>query len=197
MNILSDANDNNLLRIKGIGSALASKLEQAGIHTICDLLFHLPLRYEDRTTIVPIRSLKNGTSGVTEGVITHCRIQFGKKRSLVCQLQDDSGSLQLRFFHFNKAQQQSLSKGTELRVFGTVSLAQGGLCMIHPEYESVLVSDGIVADSNNNALTPVYPSVNGLHQQRWRKWIRDAFEKISPEALPNLISSEFFQRSQL
>ena len=92
----------HITRIKGIGPAIAEKLQRLGIFSALDLLFHLPLRYEDRTHVQTIQELRNGQSAVIEGEITSNSVQFGKRRSLVCRLKDSSGVIDLRFFYFSR-----------------------------------------------------------------------------------------------
>jgi ATP-dependent DNA helicase RecG len=110
-----------LSQLKGIGPAIASKLNAIGIESAMDLLFHLPLRYQDRTRIQPIGSLQNGVSAVIEAEIRACDIVFGKRRSLLCKIQDGTGVITLRFFHFSAAQKQRLVTGQTLRCYGEVT----------------------------------------------------------------------------
>lgn len=193
---LNTNSDNKLTRIAGIGPAIAQKLQQAGIEQISDFLFLLPLRYQDRTRIIPIRSLQNGTHALVQGHVVSTNIQYGKRRSLACQLKDDSGVIQLRFFHFSKAQQANMAVGTELRCFGEVSLGPRGLTMIHPEIDYEF-ADSIDTNETDQSLTPVYPTLAGVHQARLRKWMRQAFDLVKPEQLSNLVDAKFQQRAQL
>ena len=149
--------------LKGVGPAVAEKLKRLEIYTIQDVIFHLPLRYEDRTTIVPIGALQPGQTALIEGVIEHSAVKFGGRsgRSLLCHLADGSGGITLRFFHFNQSQQQTLSKGKRLRCFGEVRFAGNRLEISHPEYQSV--KEGVTTDTSET-LTPVYPKTEGVHQ---------------------------------
>ncbi len=104
--------------LKGVGPKLREKLKKLGLHSVQDLLFHLPLRYQDRTRICPIGALRPGNDVVIEGEVLAADITFGRRRSLVCRLRDGTGTTTLRFFHFNAAQKQQLSKGARLRCFG-------------------------------------------------------------------------------
>ena len=99
---------------------MAEKLALLGIERVQDLLFHLPLRYQDRTRISPIAALQEGADVVTEGEIRLADIVYGRRRSLVCRLQDGTGTLTLRFFHFSAAQKNCLVPGARLRCFGEV-----------------------------------------------------------------------------
>jgi len=97
--------------LKGVGAALAEKLAKVGLETLQDLLFHLPLRYQDRTRIVPIGALRPGQDAVVEGTVTGADIVMGRRRSLLVRLHDGSGSLSLRFYHFSQAQKEALKRG--------------------------------------------------------------------------------------
>ena len=105
--------DNDLAEIainqlRGVGPQFAKRLHKLGLYNIQDLLFHLPLRYVDRTKVTPIGSLQPLTEVVLEGQIKAVDIVYGRRRSLVCKLQDNSGTTVLRFFHFGRAQQERL-----------------------------------------------------------------------------------------
>ena len=102
----------------GIGAALAEKLARVGLETLQDLLFHLPLRYQDRTRVVPIGSLRPGQDAVIEGIVAGADIVMGRRRSLLVRLQDGSGTLSLRFYHFSNAQKEAMKRGTQLRCYG-------------------------------------------------------------------------------
>lgn len=84
--------------LKGVGEALALKLGRLGIERVSDLLFHLPLRYQDRTRLTPIGLLRAGQEAVIEGEVTACDVVKGRRRSLLVRLRDASGILSLRFF---------------------------------------------------------------------------------------------------
>lgn len=136
-----------------------------GIHNVQDLLFHLPLRYEDRTRITSIGSVRAGETVQLQGEVVSCDIQFGRRRSLKCTLSDPSGFISLRFFHFSNAQKNSLAPGTQIRCYGEVKRGRAGFELFHPEYKLVRESENLpVADS----LTPVYPATEGLQQTRLR-----------------------------
>ncbi|NNG14699.1 MAG: ATP-dependent DNA helicase RecG, partial [Gammaproteobacteria bacterium] len=100
---------------KGVGPKVAEKLARLGLHTVQDILFHLPLRYEDRTRVVPIGSLRPGESAVVQGEVLLTEIKFGRRRSLLSRISDGTGSLTIRLFHFNAAQKASLERGATIR----------------------------------------------------------------------------------
>ena len=95
--------------LKGVGAAMLIKLERLGIHNLQDLLFHLPIRYQDRTQVRAIAGLRIGDEALIEAQVSVCEIKFGKKKTLLCRVSDGTGSITLRFFHFSAAQKNHLS----------------------------------------------------------------------------------------
>ena len=161
-------------RLKGVGPALEKKLAAIGILTLQDLLFHLPLRYEDRTRVTLTARAQLGEYQQFEGEVTSCEIQFGKRRSLRCSLRDSSGSITLRFFHFSAAQKDSLAVGTALRVYGEVKRGRSSFEIFHPEYKPLSQVSAEVPDT----LTPIYPTTEGLLQPRLRSIIAQAVDLV-------------------
>ena len=151
--------------LKGVGAAMLNKLQRLGIYNLQDLLFHLPMRYQDRTSVKEIGSLQIGDEVVIEAEVINCEIKFSKKRTMLCRLQDGSGSITLRFFHFSAAQKNNLKVGKLLRCFGEVRPGPHGLEMVHPEYKGI---DCGLNTAIEECLTPVYPMTEGLQQNRVR-----------------------------
>ena len=170
----------DLLDLRGVGPRLEAALGQLGIHSVQDLLFHLPMRYEDRTRIHPIGSLYPGARAQVEGEIEHAAIVRGRRPMLVASLFDGTGRLTLRFFHFRAAQKKQFSKGTRVRCYGEVRAGFRGLEMIHPSYKRILSeADEAVSDR----LTPVYPTTEGLGQASWLALTEQALERMQSGAL--------------
>lgn len=151
--------------LKGVGEALAGKLSKLGVETVQDLLFLLPLRYEDRTQIAPIGSLRAGDRAVIEGEIQLAELVFRKRRQLLVRITDGSGFLTLRFFYFTAQQQAQLVRGVRLRCYGESRRGSIGLEIVHPEYRR---ADGPDAQRTEDSLTPVYPATEGVQQGRLR-----------------------------
>ena len=171
-------------RLRGVGPAMAEKLAAAGIEQVQDLLFHLPLRYQDRTRITPIGALQPGSDVVVEGEIRLADVTFGRRRSLLCKIQDATGTLSLRFFHFSAAQKRNLEAGLTIRCFGEVRRGASGLEMYHPEYRLV---DAARPTPVEEALTPVYPTTAGITQASWRKLCQQALELMAGSSLQELL----------
>lgn len=152
--------------LKGIGPALAARLNKLGIATLQDVLFHLPLRYEDRTRVTPIGAAREGEQVVLEGEVIACDISHGRRRSLLAWLEDGTGRIALRFFHFSRAQQNNLAHAGRIRCFGEVRRGAAGLEMYHPEYARVSEATPLP-----DHLTPVYPTTEGVSQQKIRDMV--------------------------
>ncbi len=169
--------------LKGVGEKMAEKLTKLAIIRVADLLFHLPLRYQDRTRIYPISSLRVGQEVLVEGEIDTTEVVMRSRRMLLCQVNDGSGVITLRFFHFSHAQKQSLSPGSLLRCFGEIRQSGFRLEMVHPEYKLLNPAHPTPVE---NTLTATYPSTEGLQQRSLLKLIGIALEQVHelPELLP-------------
>lgn len=156
----------SLESLRGVGPKLAEKLRSYGITSVEDLLFHLPLRYQDRTRVTPLGALQDGAEVVIEGEIALVSVTGGgRRRSLLVKLQDGTGLATLRFFHFSQAQKNALQTGDSLRCFGTVRRRPGQQPeLIHPEYRRAAWDS-----ADEDTLTPIYPGTEGISQSQWRK----------------------------
>ena len=170
--------------LRGVGPALAESLARLDLHTVQDVLFHLPLRYEDRTRVVPIGTVRNGERAVIEGEIQLAEIAFRRRRTLLVRLADGTGSVTLRFFHFSGAQQAQLVRGQRLRCFGEFRMGPAGLEIVHPEYRR---ASPVGEDAQPDCLTPIYPATEGVQQGRLRVLTDLALALLSQGALRDLV----------
>jgi len=161
-----------------------------------DVLFHLPARYQDRTSVTPIGSLRPGDQAVIEAEVELADIRFGRRRSLLVRLADGTGSITLRFFHFSGAQKSALVRGVRLRCYGEVRRGPSSLEMIHPEYQRLEGSDDAGLEES---LTPIYPTTEGMHQLTWRGMTVKALAMLeqSPDGLPEWLPSELLSQMKL
>ncbi len=184
-----DIESQPITALKGVGPKLALKLERLGLATVQDALFHLPIRYQDRTRVMPMGGLQPGQSAVVRGNVEVADVAYRGRRNLICRISDGTGFLTLRFFHFSMAQKDNLRRGRVLSCYGEVRAGRDGLEMIHPEYQFVDDSDNTV----ESHLTPVYPTTDGLHQLSIRKLVLQAVDRFLPhieECLPEPLLSE-------
>ena len=179
----------DLIDLKGVGPALVSKLKKLNIHSQYDLLFLLPIRYEDKTSLIQISDLVPGEKVLIQGEIILTTIVYRGRRMLISQLSDDTGIITLRFFHFSKQQAKGLAKNTIVRCFGQTRKTTSGLEMIHPEYQII---DPENPKPLETGLTPIYPSTEGLQQGRLRKIIRAALN-LQRDSIPELLPRSIIQ----
>ena len=184
----------SIVHLHGVGKQIAKHLARLGIYSIHDLLFHLPLRYQDRTLIQSIRQLRVGEEAVVEGVIQHCDFPKRGRTKLMCELADETGRVHLRFFHVLTYQSTQLKPGTRLRCYSEVRVGPLGLEMVHPDFQVVRENHPIPVDAH---LTPIYPATEGVSQYTLRKltqaaltWMETtaAFSELLPEALLQSLS---------
>ena len=157
--------------LTGVGAQTKSRLEKLGIRVIQDLIFHLPLRYEDRTRVYPIASLSAGMTALICGRVEFVDILSKGRKSLVCRVTDDTGLITLKFFHFSANQHNMLKPGTLISCFAEVRYGFGGLEMVHPDYQIISNPDAEITEAR---LTPVYPLTEGLSQGTIRKAVKHA-----------------------
>ncbi len=167
--------------LSGIGPVLAAKLAQCGIHTLGDLLFHLPYRYQDRTRITSIGDVRPKDWAVIAGTVCKAEIKLAKKRMLECYVQDKTGIIKLRFFYFNSGQVKAFQDSPLIRAFGEVREFKNQLEMIHPQYQVLKTEAEYQVEEY---LTPIYPSTQGLSQTRLRQVIQFALKRLEQEKVP-------------
>ncbi|WP_202983568.1 ATP-dependent DNA helicase RecG [Ferrimonas lipolytica] len=170
--------------LKGVGDKLAEKLARIGVRTVQDLLFHLPMRYEDRTQLWPVASVLPGQHATVEGEVADAHVSYGRKRMLSVTLVENSGTVVLRFFNFAAAQKDGFKVGTRVRAFGEIRAGMKGAEIIHPEYHILGERTHPLLE---DALTPIYPSTEGLKQAGLRKLTTEALLLLKHHNLPELL----------
>ncbi len=181
--------------LRGVGPSLTDKLARLHITSIRDLLFHLPIRYQDRTRRTAIGSLVPRTEVVIEGSVELAQVLFGRRRSLVVRLSDGTGAIILRFFYFNRSQQIRFAKDRHFRCYGEVRRGAQSLEMVHPECQLVDPDSPLPL---SDRLTPIYPLTEGLQQARLRKIIDQCvplLQTTSENGIPDFIPQRI--RTQL
>jgi ATP-dependent DNA helicase RecG len=168
----------------------ADKLAKLGLTSDINLVLHLPMRYEDETSLTPIAHLLPGGIAQTEGVVFDNEIAYRPRRQLLVKLRDEDGDeLVLRFLNFYGSQVKQMAIGARLRVRGDVRGGFFGMEMVHPAVR--------VVDDNTplpQALTPVYPSTAGVSQAYLRKAIDNALSRtVLPELLPEPVAKTYLE----
>ncbi|WP_434939727.1 ATP-dependent DNA helicase RecG [Shewanella sp. HL-SH8] len=173
-----------ITELKGVAKKMAERLHKLGIKTVQDVLFHLPLRYEDRTQIYPISALSFGGYGTIEAEVQSTQIIQGRRRMLICNVRDDTGPMTLRFFNFSMAQRNGMQQGAMIRAYGEIRRGNHHAEIVHPEYKIIQPGD----ESNlSETLTPIYPTTEGLKQASWIKLTDQALLMLNQGGLQELI----------
>lgn len=166
--------------------AVRERLARLGVFRLEDIVLHLPLRYEDETTLTAISDAPSGANAQIDVVVAETEVKFRPRRQLISRVEDDSGTLYLRFFNFYPSQQKALAAGTRVRVIGEIRQGLFGAEMIHPRFRSVRVDAPLPT-----SLTPVYPTTAGLSQDSLRKMVARALGEIDlSETLPDVVRNE-------
>ncbi|KUJ00666.1 RecG [Vibrio sp. MEBiC08052] len=173
-----------LTSLSGVGAKVAEKLSRIGLNTVQDLLFHLPLRYEDRTRVYPIAQLHPGLWCATQGEVMQTSTVFGRKKMLTVKISDGHGSLTLRFFNFTAAMKNNFSEGKFVHAYGEIKRGSIGLEIIHPEYKFYTPQQPIDTEAS---LTPVYPTTDGLRQLTLRQLTDQALALLDKAAIQELL----------
>ena len=190
------SDSDSLLSLKGVGPKVAEKLQKLDIYTQEDLLFHLPLRYQDRSHIYPLGSLRAGKEYQVLAEVQLTEIKYARKRMLLSRIADGTGFITLRFFHFSAAQKEHLKRGARLLCYGEVRKGNAGLEMIHPEYQLLSADEEVELNKN---LSPIYPVTDGVHQLTLRNLIAQVLLKVQTKALavPDLLPAGFIKNKKL
>lgn len=171
--VTQSANQLPVTALSGVGEILKARLAKMGIETLQDLLFHFPQRYEDRSHIYPINTLKPGIYATINGKILYCDVIIKKRRMLICTVSDHTGIVTLRFMHFNQGMKNSLAVGEMIQAYGEIKRGNHSYEMIHPQYK--LGESLNLHAQQTTTLTPIYPLTEGIKQQTIHKLIQQAF----------------------
>ena len=195
---MGDWSREDVSTLKGVGPKLKEKLARLGINNKQQMLFHLPLRYEDRTQITAVGSVQSGQRVLIQAEVLQSGVSFRRqgrsRRILLAKLSDGTGLITLRFFNFNASQQNSLEKGSWVRCFGEARMVMGSIEMVHPEYEIINPDE---PPPLNSSLTPVYPVTDGLHQLSLRKIMQQLITQLSQQGLTETLPEKWIQQHQL
>lgn len=178
-----------LSSLAGAGPRTCEHLARLGLHSVEDLLLHVPSRYEDRTRLTPVAGVVDGQAARFLVQVRDSRVQFGRKRSLRIDVADSSADLVIRLFHFRSP--QTWEQGTWLLCWGVIREGRFGRECVHPQMQAV-ASPQDLPDLGSH-LTPIYPTTAGLNQARLQKLLKAALghvEDLFPPLLPERILPE-------
>jgi ATP-dependent DNA helicase RecG len=173
--------------LKGVGPAIEKKMADKGLYTIDDLLYFIPVRWLDRSTVKKIDELKAGDECSVLAAVDSYRSMFfrhSRKKGFEMIVGDETGYLSLKWFQWSKGYLNRIcSKGLMLLVSGKVGLFGERLQIVHPDV-SVLESEEI--PENSRPVVPVYSQIEGIKQGFVRNIITEAV-RMSDEAHLSII----------
>ena len=180
--------EQSIIVLKGIGEKMLERFAKRSLYTLNDLLFHLPVRYQDKTRLIPIAECHAGDSAFFSGKLQQCAIQTARSRMLHCDINDGSATMSVRFFHFNQHQAMALIRAAEqgkwLSCYGDIKWGRPSLQIIHPEYRIIEPWQTITIDKT---LTPVYPSAEGLSQRIIRQAMAQVLQRLKKTEAADLL----------
>lgn len=177
-----------LTSLSGVGAAIAEKLSRIGINNVQDLLFHLPMRYEDRTRITPIADIRPESFATIEGYVQHTEVQFGRRPILSVTLSDGTSKVMLKFFNFNAGMKNSLAVGVRVKAFGEIKRGRYMAEIHHPEYQIIRNNQPLELAET---LTPIYSTTEGLKQASLRKMTEQALSVLQNVQVAELLPEQY------
>lgn len=177
--------------LKGVGPKIADRLEHLSIFNLEDLLFHLPFRYQDKSRIHPIATLRHGLTAQVCGMIEAVDIVFGKRRSLVCKISDGTGFLDIRLFYFSMAQKKQFVRGQFIQCYGQVSHSGRNYGMIHPEITYLKDNS---TPRLQEGLQAVYPTTEGLQQRSLISIMHQALSYLKRSQVAELLPESWLHK---
>lgn len=176
-----------LTALSGVGAVVSEKLSRISINNVQDLLFHLPIRYEDRTRITPIADVRPEQYATIEGIVQTCEVRFGKRPILTVSLSDGTSKITLRFFNFNAAMRNSFQIGERVKAFGEIRRGRFMAEIHHPEYRIIKNNAPLILEET---LTPIYSTTEGLKQVSLRKLTDQALALLDKIRLQEMLPAE-------
>ena len=174
-----------LTSLKGVGPKRAALLAKKGLKHISDLLFFMPIRYEDRTRTVSLKDVReNHPAWVRGRVFSAGEERFFRtwKRLFRIIIEEQSEKLELIWFRYNRAHLNRFArKGLLLTAYGKIQRDRGNVQMFHPDIHSEEQGREVYG------FYPVYPQIEGISGQTVRSLVRDAvkqYKKFLPDFLP-------------
>lgn len=181
--------------IKGVGKVMTERLARKNVRTVEDALFDLPLRYEDRSALLPIAQVQAGAHATVSGAVLNAQISPTRRgrKVLTVLLGDDSGSILAKwFFYRGQAPDRRFQKGNRLIASGEVDSYRGRLELHHPEIE--VLEEGEAPLLPEERIIPIYALTEGLNQRFYRyvqRQIARTYTSYLPEVLPEAVLKEF------
>ncbi len=166
-----------LTELAGIGPVRAETLRAMGIFSLRDLLYTLPLRYEDHTTVSPCSIRYEGPVLVSGTVVQSPKLSvFHGLKKVTATIEDETGRMPVCWYNMPWIADR-LEPGQQIRLYGRLTVKNNRRTLQNPKFAQP--EEGYV---------PVYRSLKGFPAKSFRKLIRTALENVDdccPETLPS------------
>src|SRR5438034_2414849 len=184
--------------LKGVGPRRAADLERAGLITVEDLLSRFPLRYEDRSRLQSIATLKPGQYGSIAGRITVCGLRSTRRpgfKIFEAAIDDGSGRSVRAVWLNQPFLREILMRGQRLVLYGPVEMrGSAGLQITNPQYE--ILDDEEGETIHTGRIVPVYEKTGAVTPKMQRRLVYETLQKLPPD-VPDLVPDEIRARLRL
>lgn len=178
---MSEAANQSLEQALGVSSKAAASFAKAGVETLAQAWFYLPLRYENRAQLTPIGDFRDGVMAQFVAEVIDVKVVQKRSRLLVVTVRDDQGGVcSLRFFRFYPSQLRQFEPGRRGLFYGKAVYSSYGYELHHPDIQWLTADEQPVL---HEGLSAIYPTIKGLNQARWRALLARALlvaENILP-----------------
>jgi ATP-dependent DNA helicase RecG len=175
--------------LKGVGPRRAADLERVGLHTVEDLLYRFPIRYEDRSRLRPIASLRPGQMVSVTGRVSSCGLRSTRRpgfKIFEALVTDASGSIRATWLN-QPFLRDVFASGQQVVLYGSVEIrGHGGPQLTNPQYEMLDDEDGETIHTGR--IVPVYERAGSVTAKMQRRLVHDALQRLPPDlpdALPD------------
>jgi ATP-dependent DNA helicase RecG len=168
--------------LKGVGPRRAADLERAGLVTVEDLLYRFPLRYEDRSRLQSIATLKPGQAAAIAGRITVCGLRSTRRPGFkIFEAAIDDGTGSLRAVWLNQPfLREILARGQHLVLYGPVEMrGSASLQITNPQYE--ILDDEEGETLHTGRIVPVYEKTGAVTPKMQRRLVYEALQRMPPD----------------
>ncbi len=183
--------------LKGVGPRKAADFARAGLHSVEDLLYRFPRRYEDRSRLQSVASLREGQTASISGDVITCGLRGTRRpgfRIFEALLRDATATVRLAWFNSAFLKDQ-IRAGQRLVVYGTFERNQySGLQITNPQFEVVEADE--LATLHTGRIVPVYERARSITPKMQRRLVAEALGPLD-EDLPDPLPAEMRARLHL
>jgi ATP-dependent DNA helicase RecG len=183
--------------LKGVGPRRAADLQRAGLFTVEDLLYRFPIRYEDRSRLQPIASLKPGQSASFVGRVLSCGLRSTRRpgfKIFEALIGDASGALRATWLN-QPFLRDVFAVGQHAVFYGPIEMrGHSGLQLTNPQYE--ILDDDDVETVHTGRIVPVYERTGGVTPKMQRRLVFDVLQRL-PAELPEQLPEELRARLRM